>query len=242
MAKNGEHYDDSSAWELTHDLTEAFQYYLLKSSNQIAKEKGKCEYFDRTKYSQGILPIDTYKSEVDEIVPNNLKYDWESLRTSITTYGLRHSTLSAQMPSESSSIVSNATNGIEPPRDYLSVKKSKKGPLKQIVPSYGHLKNNYTILWEMKNNDGYIKIISVMQKFFDQAISGNWSYNPENYADNEVPVSVMANDLLTTYKYGWKTSYYQNTNDLKSDEIDLKESLNKLLEDASEEDCESCKI
>ena len=245
LAKNGEHYDDSSAWQLTHDLTEAFQYYLLKSSNQLAKEKGKCEYFDRTKYSQGILPIDTYKSEVDEIVPNNLKYDWESLRTSITTHGLRHSTLSAQMPSESSSIVSNATNGIEPPRDYLSVKKSKKGPLKQIVPSYGHLKNNYTILWEMKNNDGYIKVISVMQKFFDQAISGNWSYNPENYEDNEVPVSVMANDLLTTYKYGWKTSYYQNTNDLKSDEIDVKESLDKLLGDCSieqEEDCESCKI
>ena len=245
LAKNGEHYDDASAWQLTHDLTEAFQYYLLKSSNQLAQEKGKCEYFDRTKYSQGILPIDTYKSDVDEIVPNKLKYDWESLRTSITTHGLRHSTLSAQMPSESSSIVSNATNGIEPPRDYLSVKKSKKGPLKQIVPSYSYLKNNYTILWEMKNNDGYIKVISVMQKFFDQAISGNWSYNPEHFEDNEVPVSVMANDLLTTYKYGWKTSYYQNTNDLKSDEIDVKESLDKLLGDCSieqEEDCESCKI
>ena len=245
LAKNGEHYDDASAWQLTHDLTEAFQYYLLKSSNQLAQEKGKCEYFDRTKYSQGILPIDTYKSDVDEIVPNNLKYDWESLRTSITTHGLRHSTLSAQMPSESSSIVSNATNGIEPPRDYLSVKKSKKGPLKQIVPSYGHLKNNYTILWDMKNNDGYIKVISVMQKFFDQAISGNWSYNPEHFEDNEVPVSVMANDLLTTYKYGWKTSYYQNTNDLKSDEIDVKESLDKLLGECSveqEDDCESCKI
>ena len=245
LAKNGEHYDDSSAWQLTHDLTEAFQYYLLKSSNQLAQEKGKCEYFDRTKYSQGILPIDTYKSDVDEIVPNKLNYDWESLRTSITTHGLRHSTLSAQMPSESSSIVSNATNGIEPPRDYLSVKKSKKGPLKQIVPSYSYLKNNYTILWEMKNNDGYIKVISVMQKFFDQAISGNWSYNPEHFEDNEVPVSVMANDLLTTYKYGWKTSYYQNTNDLKSDEIDVKESLDKLLGDCSieqEEDCESCKI
>ena len=245
LAKNGEHYDDSSAWQLTHDLTEAFQYYLLKSSNQLAQEKGKCEYFDRTKYSQGILPIDTYKSDVDEIVPNKLKYDWESLRTSITTHGLRHSTLSAQMPSESSSIVSNATNGIEPPRDYLSVKKSKKGPLKQIVPSYSYLKNNYTILWEMKNNDGYIKVISVMQKFSDQAISGNWSYNPEHFEDNEVPVSVMANDLLTTYKYGWKTSYYQNTNDLKSDEIDVKESLDKLLGDCSieqEEDCESCKI
>ena len=243
LAKNNVHYDDSNAWELTHDLTEAFQYYLLKSSNQIAIEKGKCEYFDRTKYSQGILPIDTYKKEVDEIVLNNLKYDWESLRTSILEHGLRHSTLSAQMPSESSSIVSNATNGIEPPRDYLSVKKSKKGPLKQIVPSYGSLKNNYTLLWEMKDNDGYIKIISVMQKFFDQAISGNWSYNPENYPDNEVPVSVMANDFLTTYKYGWKTSYYQNTNDLKTDEVDVKESLNKLLGSVEqEEDCESCKI
>ena len=245
LAKNGEHYGDSSAWKLTHDLTEAFQYYLLKSSNQLAKEKGKCEYFNRTKYSGGILPIDTYKTDVDEIVPNKLNYDWNSLRSSILEHGLRHSTLSAQMPSESSSIVSNATNGIEPPRDYLSVKKSKKGPLKQIVPSYGHLKNNYTILWDMKDNEGYIKIISVMQKFFDQAISGNWSYNPENYPDNEVPVSVMANDFLTTYKYGWKTSYYQNTNDLKTDEVDVKESLNKLLEDSSieqEEDCESCKI
>ena len=245
MAKNGEHYDDSSAWQLTHDLTEAFQYYLLKSSNQLAKEKGKCEYFNRTKYSRGILPIDTYKDEVDEIVPHKLNYDWNSLRSSILEHGLRHSTLSAQMPSESSSIVSNATNGIEPPRDYLSVKKSKKGPLKQIVPSYSYLKNNYTILWEMKGNDGYIKIISVMQKFFDQAISGNWSYNPEHYPDNEVPVSVMANDLLTTYKYGWKTSYYQNTNDLKTDEVDVKESLDKLLGDCSieqEEDCESCKI
>ena len=245
LAKNGEHYDDASAWQLTHDLTEAFQYYLLKSSNQLAKEKGKCEYFERTKYSQGILPIDTYKSDVDEIVPNKLNYDWNSLRSSILEHGLRHSTLSAQMPSESSSIVSNATNGIEPPRDYLSVKKSKKGPLKQIVPSYSYLKNNYTILWEMKNNDGYIKVISVMQKFFDQAISGNWSYNPEHFEDNEVPVSVMANDLLTTYKYGWKTSYYQNTNDLKSDEIDVKESLDKLLGECSveqEDDCESCKI
>ncbi|SVA35123.1 uncharacterized protein METZ01_LOCUS87977 [marine metagenome] len=243
LAKNNVKYDDSSAWELTHDLSESFQYYLLKSSNQIAKEKGKCEYFDRTKYSQGILPIDTYKKEVDEIVLNNLKYDWESLRSSIVEHGLRHSTLSAQMPSESSSVVCNATNGIEPPRDYLSVKKSKKGPLKQVVPSFGSLKNNYTLLWDMKDNEGYIKVISVMQKFFDQAISGNWSYNPEYYSDNEVPVSVMANDLLTTYKYGWKTSYYQNTNDLKTDEVDVKESLNKLLDTIEqEEDCESCKI
>ena len=161
------------------------------------------------------------------------------------------------MPSESSSVVSNATNGIEPPRDYLSVKKSKKGPLKQIVPSYGSLKNNYTLLWDMPGNTGYINIVAVMQKFFDQAISGNWSYNPEHYPDSEVPVSVMAQDFLTTYKYGWKTSYYQNTNDQKSDEepahsigwhdnIEEGESkLNSLLnelENANEEECESCAI
>ena len=121
------------------------------------------------------------------------------------------------MPSESSSIVSNATNGVEPPRDYLSIKKSKKGPLKQIVPDYNRLKNFYTLLWDMKSNEGYINLISIMQKYFDQAISGNWSYNPENYTDGEVPLSIMANDLLTTYKLGWKTSYYQNTYDAKQD-------------------------
>jgi ribonucleoside-diphosphate reductase alpha chain len=243
LARNGEHYDDPHAWKLVHDLTEAFQYYLLKSSNQIAKEKGACDAFNRTKYSDGILPIDTYKKDVDEIVPNELKYDWESLRAEIQAHGLRHSTLSAQMPSESSSVVSNATNGIEPPRGYLSIKKSKKGPLKQIVPQYQTLKNNYTLLWNMSSNRGYINVVAVMQKFFDQAISGNWSYNPENYADNEVPVSVMAQDFLTTYKYGWKTSYYQNTYDIKTDEVEDKPKLSDLLTDlSSEEDCESCKI
>ena len=248
LAKNGAKYDSQEALTLTHDLTEAFQYYLLKSSNEIAKEKGACKYFRFTKYSNGILPIDTYKKDVDELVAPDYKYDWESLRASITTHGLRHSTLSAQMPSESSSVVSNATNGIEPPRDYLSIKKSKKGPLKQIVPSYGHLKNNYTLLWDMPSNEGYIKVISVIQKFFDQAISGNWSYNPENYEGNEVPVSVMANDLLTTYKYGWKTSYYQNTHDMKSDEVvDVPQTteLNNLLNDleqVEEGECESCSV
>ena len=247
LARHGEHYNDPGAWKLVHDLTEAFQYYLLKASNQIAKEKGACEYFNRTKYSQGILPIDTYKKDVDEIVPNTLNYDWESLRTSILAHGLRHSTLSAQMPSESSSVVSNETNGIEPPRDYLSVKKSKKGPLKQIVPQYQTLKNNYTLLWDMPSNTGYISIVAVMQKFFDQAISGNWSYNPENYADNEVPVSVMAQDFLNTYKYGWKTSYYQNTYDAKKDGDELdeqKSKLESLLADieTADDDCESCKI
>jgi len=176
----------------------------LKASNTLAQEKGPCEYFDRTKYSDGILPIDTYKKDLDEIIKRKLSYDWTTLRKNIRNNGLRHSTLSAQMPSESSSIVSNATNGVEPPRDYLSIKKSKKGPLKQIVPDYNRLKNFYTLLWDMKSNEGYINLISIMQKYFDQAISGNWSYNPENYTDGEVPLSIMANDLLTTYKLGWK--------------------------------------
>ena len=246
LAKNGEHYDDPRAHKLVHELSEAFQFYLLKASNEIAKEKGWCSDFGRTKYADGILPIDTYKKEVDEVVAPEYACDWGTLRESIEKYGLRHSTLSAQMPSESSSVVSNATNGIEPPRDYLSIKKSKKGPLKQIVPSYGHLKNNYTLLWDMESNEGYIKIVAIMQKFFDQAISGNWSYNPENYPDNEVPVSVMAQDLLTTYKLGWKTSYYQNTHDLKTDDLeDKKEDLEQILsliEETEEDDCESCKI
>ena len=244
LAKHKVGYNDQEAHQMVHDLTEAFQYYLLKASNQLAIEYGPCGYFDRTKYADGILPIDTYKKDVDDIVPNELKYDWESLRESITTHGLRNSTLSAQMPSESSSVVSNATNGIEPPRGYLSTKKSKKGPLKQIVPQYNTHKSHYTLLWDMESNDGYIKVVSVMQKFFDQAISGNWSYNPENYPDNEVPVSVMARDLLTTYKYGWKTSYYQNTYDNKTDEVEEeKPSVENLLNSLEKQsECDACAI
>jgi ribonucleoside-diphosphate reductase alpha chain len=246
LAKLGFKYDSQDAWDAVHGLSESFQFYLLKASNQLAKEKGHCEYFGRTKYSDGILPIDTYKTDVDEISSIPLQHDWESLRASILQHGIRHSTLSAQMPSESSSVVSNATNGIEPPRDYLSIKKSKKGPLKQIVPQYGTLKNNYTLLWDMPSNRGYINVVAVMQKFFDQAISGNWSYNPENYENNEVPVSVMANDFLTTYKMGWKTSYYQNTYDIKTDEVvEEKPNLQDLLDELSsveEGECESCAV
>ena len=246
LAKHGASYQDPEAWKLVHDLTEAFQYYLIRATVDLAKEKGACEYSGRTKYGQGVLPIDTYKKDVDEIVPNELHYDWECLRDDVIRYGVRNSTLSAQMPSESSSVVSNATNGIEPPRAYLSTKKSKKGTLKQVVPQYTTLKNNYTLLWDMESNNGYINIVAVMQKFFDQAISGNWSYNPQNYDNNEVPVSVMAQDLLKTYKYGWKTSYYQNTYDNKNDELEEQkselESLISQLETAEEEDCESCKI
>ena len=246
LAKLGFKYESKEAWDAVHKLSESFQYYLLVASNQLAKEKGHCGYFGRTKYADGILPIDTYKKDVDEISNPQYQHDWEGLRASILEHGLRHSTLSAQMPSESSSVVSNATNGIEPPRDYLSVKKSKKGPLKQIVPGYQTLKNNYTLLWDMPDNNGYINIVAVMQKFFDQAISGNWSYNPEHYPDSEVPTSVMAKDLLTTYKYGWKTSYYQNTHDQKTDEVEDKvaklEALMSELENANEGECESCAV
>ena len=246
LAKLGFNYDSQEAWDAVHGLSESFQYYLLKASNAVAKEKSHCEYFGRTKYGDGILPIDTYKKEADEISSVEYQHDWEGLRESINIYGLRHSTLSAQMPSESSSVVSNETNGIEPPRDCFSVKKSKKGPLKQIVPQYATLKNNYTLLWEMESNRGYINVVAMMQKFFDQAISGNWSYNPENYPDNEVPVSVMAQDLLTTYKYGWKTSYYQNTYDSKNDEVEEKsselDSLVQQLSQAEEGECESCAV
>ena len=241
LAKNRVKYSDQSAWSLVHELTEKFQYYLLKSSNELAKEKGACDYFDRTKYSQGILPIDTYKKDVDDIVKPKYSMDWEKLRAEIMTNGLRHSTLTAQMPSESSSVSSNATNGIEPPRDYLSVKKSKKGTLKQIVPQYSHLKSAYTLLWDMPDNTGYINVVAVMQKFFDQGISGNWSYNPENYDNNEVPVSVMAKDLLNTYKYGWKTSYYQNTMDGKVEDV-IQEPLPQDPFDDDGEDCDACAI
>ena len=251
LAKNRAKYDDPKAWKLVHELTEAFQYYLLKASNELAKERGACEYFNRTKYSDGILPIDTYKKDVDTIVPHKLKYDWTTLRKDIKEHGLRHSTLSAQMPSESSSVVSNATNGIEPPRGYLSVKKSKKGPLKQIVPQYQSLKQYYTLLWDMPSNEGYINVVAVMQKFFDQAISGNWSYNPTHFEGNEVPMSVMLRDLLTTYKMGWKTSYYQNTYDYKSDDdiVFVKEEKQPLereeftgTDQEYEEYCDACAI
>jgi len=252
LAKHKLKYSDPAAWKEVDELTEAFQYYLLKASNEVAKEKGPCEFFHRTKYSDGILPIDTYKKEVDEIVNRKLSMKWDQLRKDIKEHGLRHSTLSAQMPSESSSVVSNATNGIEPPRDYLSIKKSKKGTLKQVVPDYHRLKNFYTLLWDMKSNEGYINVVAVMQKYFDQAISGNWSYNPENYEDNQVPVSVMAQDLLTTYKLGWKTSYYQNTYDAKRDidepshPVGWKDNVEEVtiptadLQD--DEACESCTI
>ena len=250
FAKHKVKYSDKKALKLVNELTEAFQYYLLQSSNNIAKEKGSCEWFKKTKYSKGIMPVDTYKKDLDKIITDKLKLNWNKLRENIKKYGLRHSTLSAQMPSESSSVVGNATNGIEPPRAYLSVKKSKKGPLKQIVPQYKTLKEYYTLLWDMPSNEGYINIASIMQKYFDQAISGNWSYNPTHFENNEVPMSVLTKDFLTTYKLGWKTSYYQNTYDFKGEEPNITDNENMLTIDEAlvhkehekEEDCDACHI
>jgi len=236
FAKLGVSYEEQAAWDHTHELAESLQYYLLKASVNLAKEKGACEYFNRTKYSQGILPIDTYKRDVDEITSVPLRHDWEQLRKDILTYGLRNSTLSAYMPSESSSIVSNATNGIEPPRELLSIKRR----LKQIVPQYSTLKHNYTTVWDMQSNKGYFNVVSVLQKFCDQTISANWNYNPEHYPDKLVPMSEIVNDFLYCYKYGHKTAYYLNTYDGAKEEKII--DLDDILNDDGEEDCDGCKI
>jgi ribonucleoside-diphosphate reductase alpha chain len=236
FAKLGVSYEEQAAWDYTHQLSESLQYYLLKASVNLAKEKGACEWFNRTKYSKGILPIDTYKKEVDEISNVSLKHDWEELRKEILTYGLRNSTLTAAMPSEASSLISNATNGIEPPKELLSVKRR----LKQIVPQYSTLKHKYTTVWEMESNKGYFNVVALIQKFFDQAISANWNYNPEKYPEKLVPMSEIVNDWLYCYKMGHKTAYYLNTYDGATDvkEIDLDDILN----DTGEESCDGCTI
>ena len=213
LAKNGVYYSNGSANRLTHRLFEAFQYYLLKASNNLAKEQGACAYFNETKYAQGLLPIDTYKKEVDEICPEPLHYDWEGLRADILKYGLRNSTLSALMPCETSSQITNSTNGIEPPRGLISVKASKDGILKQVVPGFKHHGSNYELLWNIPNNTGYIELIGIMQKFVDQAISANTNYDPTRFEGDKIPMKVLLQDLLYAYKMGVKTLYYHNTRD-----------------------------
>jgi len=213
LAKNGVKYSDGSALGLTHRTFEAIQYNLLKASNNLAKEQGACEKFNETTYSQGIMPIDTYKKDLDKICDEELLCDWESLRSDIKQHGLRNSTLTALMPSETSSQISNATNGIEPPRGFISVKASKDGILKQVVPEFQELKNNYELLWTLPNNDGYLQLVGVMQKFVDQAISANTNYDPSKFENSKVPMKVLMKDLLSSYKLGLKTLYYHNTRD-----------------------------
>ncbi|MBG6241074.1 MAG: ribonucleoside-diphosphate reductase subunit alpha [Candidatus Symbiopectobacterium sp. Dall1.0] len=238
LAKNGVRYSDGSANNLTHKTFEAIQYYLLQASNELAREQGACPWFDQTTYARGVLPIDTYKRDLDGICSEPLHYDWEALRDSIKTHGLRNSTLSALMPSETSSQISNATNGIEPPRGHISIKASKDGILRQVVPDYETLKDAYELLWEMPNNDGYLQLVGLMQKFVDQAISANTNYDPARFPSGKVPMKQLLTDLLTAYKFGLKTLYYQNTRDGAED------AQEDILADAQDDGCEggACKI
>ena len=217
LAKNGVKYSDGSANGLVHKTFEAIQYHLMKASCELAKEKGPCPKFNETTYSQGIMPTDTYKADLDKICDEPLHYDWDQLRADIKQYGLRNSTLSALMPSETSSQISNATNGIEPPRGHISIKSSKDGVLKQVVPEYERLKDQYELLWDLPSNDGYLQLAGIMQKFVDQTISANTSYDPNKYEGGKVPMKLLLKDLLTAYKLGVKTLYYHNTRDGAAD-------------------------
>lgn len=238
LAKNKVRYSDGSANSLTHKTFEAIQYYLLNASCELAKEKGACAWFNQTTYYQGILPIDTYKEEVDNICNEPLHLKWNYLRRKIKKYGLRNSTLSALMPSETSSQISNATNGIEPPRGFISIKASKDGMLRQVVPEYKRLQSYYELLWNMPNNIGYLQLASIMQKFIDQSISTNTNYDPKSFPNGKIPMKQLITDLLIAYKLGLKTLYYQNTRD------DAKDNQSEFLTLNSNNNCNNgaCKI
>ncbi|MDT9587424.1 MAG: class 1a ribonucleoside-diphosphate reductase subunit alpha [Candidatus Arsenophonus melophagi] len=240
LAKHGVLYSDGSANNLTHKTFEAIQYYLLKASNELAKEQGACPWFNDTTYAKGILPIDSYKKSLNALTSEPLHYDWQALRENIKQYGLRNSTLSALMPSETSSQISNATNGIEPPRGYISIKASKNGILRQVVPEYERLRKDYELLWQMPNNEGYLQLVGIMQKFTDQSISANTNYDPTRFPNNKVPMNQLLKDLLLAYKYGVKTLYYHNTRDGAEDN---QSDIKKIIESA-DRDCDNgaCKI
>ena len=240
LAKRGLKYDES-AFEVVDEYAEAWSYYLIKASSKLARKKGACLLNNQTKYASGELPIDTYKSAIDNLTEHKTRMPWEELRTDLKENGIRNSTLMALMPAETSAQISNSTNGIEPPRALVSYKQSKDGVMAQVVPGYHHLKNKYDLLWDQKSPDGYLKICAILQKYIDQGISVNTSYNPEHYEDNKIPMSAMIQDLVTAYKYGLKQLYYFNTHDGSGEmkDIELPE-LDITIED--DEDCESCKI
>ena len=251
LAKNGSTYQEPNL-ELVDEWTEAWSYGLIKASNQLAKEKGACPKNMETKYGHGITPNQTYKTDVDELVKHKERMDWKGLRQDLKEYGIRNSTLMALMPAETSAQISNSTNGIEPPRSYVSIKQSKHGVLKQVVPGYPRLKNKYDLLWEQKSPQGYLKIMAVLQKYIDQGISVNTSYNPEHYEDDKVPMSVLLQDVITFYKYGGKQLYYNNTHDGQG-EIDINKmnveveqptfiESNETSNFVDDDDCDSCKI
>ena len=222
-----------------HEFAEAWSYYLIKASVDLAKDFGAPSKSSETKYSQGILPIDTYKRDVDTLVEPVYNMDWNGLREDLKKYGIRNSTLMALMPAETSAQISNSTNGIEPPRSLVSVKQSKDGVLKQVVPEVRRLKKKYDLLWDQKSPEGYLKICAVLQKFIDQGISVNTSYNPKFYDEEQIPLSTMLQHVLMFYKYGGKQLYYFNTND-GAGELDVGTPL--ALGEIDDEDCEACKI
>ena len=240
LARNDFNYQNISQEGLNkiHEFAEAWSYYLIKASVDLAMQKGAPSKSNETKYSKGILPIDTYKKDVDFLAAPVYNMDWDYIRRYAVSYGIRNSTLMALMPSETSAQISNATNGIEPPRSLVSVKQSKDGVLKQVVPEVRKLKNKYDLLWDQKSPEGYLKIVAVLQKFIDQGISVNTSYNPKFYEEEKIPMSVMLQDILMFYKYGGKQLYYFNTSD-GAGEIDINLPTTTSVE---EEDCESCKI
>lgn len=244
LAKHDSTYTNPNL-ELIDRWAEAWSYYLIKASNQLAKEKGACPLSTETNYGIGILPLDTYKKDVDELVNRAPAEDWVSLRGSLMSHGIRNSTLMALMPSETSSQISNATNGIEPPRSYVSVKQSKDGVLKQVVPEYRRLKNKYELLWDQKTPEGYLKIVAVLQKWIDQGISVNTSYNPQHYDEEKIPLSEMLQHVLMFYKYGGKQLYYFNTYDGATDEYQEAQHTYASVQEntdtqTDEENCESC--
>ena len=243
MAKNDMSYTTPNL-ALIDEYAEAWSYYLIKASADLAVEQGACVWNDQTKYSDGILPIDTYKKDVDELVPHVERMPWGVLRQQLKEYGIRNSTVAALMPSESSSQISNATNGVEPPRSLVSIKQSKHGVLKQVVPGIHRLKNKYELLWDQASPEGYLKIMAVLQKYIDQGISVNTSYNPALFEDEKIPMSVLLRDLFMFYKYGGKQLYYFNTLDGQG-EIDVSKFVSDSAEPSSIDDdevCDSCAI
>ena len=246
LAKNNVSYSDPAAMALVDEYAEAWSYYLIKASADLAVEKGPCTRWQDLKYADGKLPIDTRKKEVDELVEHQERMPWRALREQILSNGIRNSTLMALMPAETSAQISNATNGIEPPRNYVSVKQSKHGALRQVVPEFRKLKNKYELLWDQKSPEGYLKLCAILQKYIDQGISVNTSYNPKFYEDEKIPMSDMLKDVIQFYKYGGKQLYYFNTNDgqgeLDIDKMNSRASEQQVMELADQEDCDSCVI
>jgi ribonucleoside-diphosphate reductase alpha chain len=244
LASRGLKYSDGSANQYTHETFESIQYYLLKASNTLAKEKGACSAFNETTYAKGVMPIDRYyKKNLDKKVQVPLRKDWDALREMIVKDGLRNSTLTALMPSETSSQVSNATNGIEPPRGHISVKSSKDGAFKQVVPDYERLKDAYELLWDIPDNDGYLTLVGIMQKFVDQSISANTNYDPKKFPGGRVPMKLIIKDLMKAYSLGVKTLYYHNTRDGQSEENiedDKKAPSSAVIEKPQAEDPDDC--